>query len=158
MSTQTNEICITRFTAWVESQRKLSFERYRVSLHRGLATQKRDSLTQQALVDTVETLFHDALQKIYELPFDARDVPLQRGWSALALRVLAPFQGFCEALLDEALRFNRTSCAMSNFADEHLPSVDYQKAIHRDLAAAWKDFALTVNALLVDTSQQSVAA
>lgn len=158
MSIQTNDICIARFSAWVSSQRKLSFERYRVSLHRGLTAQRREHLTQRAILDTVETLFREALQMLYELPFDARGVGIERGWSPLTLLILEPFQGFCEALLDDALRFNRTSCAISNFADEHLPSVDYQMSMRRELATAWKNFALTANDLLVETRQDYAAA
>lgn len=157
MTLQTNDLCIARFSSWVDAQRKLAFDRYRGNLHRNLTSQRRDKLTQRALADTVETLFREALEKIYELPFDSRGVQVERGWSALTLRILAPFQGFCEKLLDDALRFNRTSCAISNFSDEHVPSVDYQMEIRRDLAAAWKDFAMTANDLLVDT-RSNVAA
>ena len=151
MSIQTNELCIARFAAWVDSQRKLAFGRYRASLHKHLTAQHREHLTQRAILDVAEALFQDALEKIYEQPFDSRGVNVERGWSALSLRVLAPFEGFCESLLDEALRFNRSSCAISNFADEHVPSAEYHAEIRRELASAWRGFALTVNDLLVET-------
>lgn len=157
MSIGTNDLCVARFAAWVATQRKLSFERYRTSLHRSLTAQRREHLTQQAVLDSAAVLFREALQMLYELPFDSYGVNIERGWSALTLRILEPFQGFCEALLDDALRFNRSSCAISNFAEEHLPSVDYQLEMRRELAAAWKDFALTANDLLVDARANIIA-
>jgi monoamine oxidase len=157
MSIGTNDLCVARFSAWVAKQRKQSFDRYRITLHRNLSAQRRQHLTQQAILDTAAVLFREALEMLYELPFDSRGVRVERGWSALTLRILEPFQGFCEALLDDALRFNRSSCAISNFAEEHLPSVDYQLEMRRELAAAWKDFALTANDLLVDTGSHAMA-
>lgn len=106
----------------------------------------------------MEKLFREALKMLYELPFDARSVRVERGWSALTLRILEPFQGFCEALLDDALRFNQSFLAISSVADERLPGVDYQMAMRRELATAWKDFALTANDLLVETRQDCAAA
>jgi len=158
MSIHTNDICIARFSAWVSSQRKLSFARYRTSLQRGLSVRRRAQLTRQAILDTVEKLFREALKMLYELPFDARSVRVERGWSALTLRILEPVQGFCEALLDDALRSNQSFLAISSIAYERLPGVDYQMAMRRELATAWKDFALTANDLLVETRQDCAAA
>jgi monoamine oxidase len=67
--------------------------------------------------------------------------------------VLTPFLGFNKALLDEAILFNRSSCALSNFPSEHAISPEYLETIARDLAAAWREFALGVNALLAAKAQ-----
>ncbi|VFU16456.1 protein of unknown function (plasmid) [Methylocella tundrae] len=48
--------------------------------------------------------------------------------------------------MDCVLEFNRTSCALSNFPGEDTPSKDYVQAMLRDIAAAWKEFCLSVNA------------
>lgn len=76
-------------------------------------------------------------------------VGVQRGRSDLTPSVLTPFEGFNRALLDAAVDFNRTSCAISNFGDEHDPSEAYLATISCDLAAAWREFALNTNRLLL---------
>jgi monoamine oxidase len=63
--------------------------------------------------------------------------------------LLASFEGFNAALLDEVMQFNRASCALSNFPQDHDPDRDYADAITRDLAAAWREFALNVNGALL---------
>jgi monoamine oxidase len=53
------------------------------------------------------------------------------------------------SLLDDVIAFNRTSCALSNFPDEHKPSNEYLQTILRDVAAAWREFSLTANQTLL---------
>ena len=53
------------------------------------------------------------------------------------------------AVLDDVVAFNRTSCALSNFPDEHQLSREYLQAILRDIAAAWLEFSLAANRLLL---------
>jgi len=72
-----------------------------------------------------------------------------RSRSALMPRILKSFDGLIQSLLDFALDFNRTSCALSNFPAEAKPSKDYVQAILRDIAAAWKEFCLSVNAYFI---------
>lgn len=71
------------------------------------------------------------------------------GGRALTPTLLAPFEGWNRELLSAALAFNNTSCALSNFPDEHQPDAALQRAIALDLAAAWREFALGLNARLV---------
>jgi monoamine oxidase len=52
-------------------------------------------------------------------------------------------------VLAEAVIFNNTSCALSNFPFEHRPSGDYLRTIRRDLAAAWQAFAAAANERLL---------
>ena len=54
-----------------------------------------------------------------------------------------------QSLLDDVVAFNRTSCALSNFPDEHQLSKEYMQTILRDIAAAWQEFSLSANRLLL---------
>lgn len=145
-----NDPGLGRFSDWVAAQRASAFARYRSQLNHDLAAQQREQLTQRALLGAVEQVYSAALDQLDGLPFDAAAVAIRNGRSDLTPRVLAPFDGFNQALLDEAVAFNRTSCALSNFPTEHDPDRAYVETILRDLAAAWREFALGANAVLVN--------
>jgi monoamine oxidase len=103
-------------------------------------------------LDTVEPIYREALRQLDELSLEVQGVAVVDGRSDLTPAILAPFLGFNDALLDEALRFNRGSCALSNFPAEHEPAAEYVQTIRRDLAAAWREFVLAANTRLVGKS------
>jgi len=149
LDANSNQNSVARFGEWVTLQRSHALQRYRLQLNQGLAAQNKDQLTQRALLGTVEQIYSEALCELDALPFDASAVAIERGRSALTPGVLDPFDGFINALIDEAVQFNRTSCAISNFPGEHKPEEDYVQTIRRDLAAAWREFAFSANTVLV---------
>lgn len=147
-----NADALARFGNWVALQRSHVLQRYRSHLNRTLAAQHKQQLTQLALLDTVEQMYHEALQQLHLLPFDMRSVMVEEGRCALTPAVLTSFNGFSSELVDAALEFNRGSCAISNFPGEHAPDRPYMDAIRRDLSAAWREFALSVNDALQERS------
>ena len=149
-----NAACLAQFGDQVAALRPLAIERYRQHLQRYLAAQAKEQLTQRALLDTVEQVYSEALDRLGALPFDA--VGVQRGRSDLTPDVLAAFNGFNNALLEEVVQFNRGSCAISNFPGEHDPSQDYVDTIARDLAAAWREFAINANGVLLGKGQAHI--
>lgn len=151
-----NAACLARFSERVAVLRIGAIERYRQHLQRYLAAQTKEQLTQRALLDTVEQVYSEALDQLGALPFDAAAVSVERGRSDLTPSVLAAFDGYNSALLEEVVQFNRGSCAISNFPGEHDPDQDYVDTIARDLAAAWREFALNVNTVLL--SKQKIRA
>jgi monoamine oxidase len=78
-----------------------------------------------------------------------RGVPVEKGRSGLTPEILNSFNGFIQYLLDEVIQYNRTSCALSNFPGEDKLSKDYLQAILADIAAAWREFCMSVNSLLL---------
>jgi monoamine oxidase len=145
----TNSASLAQFRLWVRTQQQPAFEGYRRRINHSLATQEREQLAQRAMLATMEEVFGDALARLETLPFDTGDVAIERGRSALTPQVQAAFQGFIQNLLDEVVAFNRTSCALSNFPDEHQLSKEYEQTILRDIAAAWRDFSLSANSFLL---------
>lgn len=143
---------LASFGNWVTVQRSHVLDRYRSHLIRALAAQYKAQLTQRALLDTAGQMYDEALQQLDRLPFDTRSVTVEQGRSALTPAVLTPFNGFIRELVDTALEFNRGSCAISNFPDEHDPDRLYMDGIRRDLSAAWREFALSVNDALLGKS------
>lgn len=145
-----NLASLAAFSAWVETQSDAALTSYRHRLNRSLALQQREQLTQRALLGTVEEVYSNALACLDGLPFTAQDVPVERGRSALTPQVQAPFGAFMKTLVDDVVAFNRTSCALSNFAGEDELDNDYMQTILRDIAAAWREFSLAANTLLLN--------
>lgn len=154
-----NRRCVIRFNDWVNTYRTDAMAFYQRYLNQRLADQQRDQLTQLSLLATVDEIYKKALLVLEELPFVTELEIVVNGRSDLTPHLLTPFMGFNETLMNAALEFNGSSCAISNFAHEHKPTDDYIDTIRRDLAAAWREFALNVNTLLVKRStSQAVSA
>lgn len=144
-----NKQSIDTFKSWVASQKEPLFHSYRRLLNLGLSRQQRDQLTQRAMLGAMEQLFGNALAELDSLPFDTSAVEVVKGRSDLTPLVQSAFDGIMQGLLNNVVEFNRTSCALSNFPDEHHLSKEYIQVILRDLAAAWAEFSRSANSIFV---------
>ena len=144
-----NATSLARFAGWVAEQQDAAFDGYRHRLNQNLAGQQREQLTQRALLESLEELFDRALRMLDELPFEISSTAVERGRSPLTPGVQQPFGVLMQSVFDDVSAFNRTSCALSNFPDEHQLSREYRQVILRDVAAAWLEFSLSANRLLV---------
>ncbi|PZQ73319.1 MAG: amine oxidase [Variovorax paradoxus] len=143
---------IAAFAAAVAALREAAPERYRMHLTRLLSSQQSSQLTQRALLACADQTYSEALARLDVLrPVvqGAVGEGMQDGRHAATAALLAPFEGWNKALLDGALRFNATSCALSNFPEEHRPDAESLRAMTLDLAAAWREFALELNSRLL---------
>jgi monoamine oxidase len=147
----TRATAVGTFSASVLTLRGMAPERYRLHLTRLLSAQQSEQLTQRALLATADQVYSETLARLdYLLPaLDAASADVAQGRHALTAALLAPFDGWNKGLLDAALSFNGTSCALSNFPQEHRPDPETVRAITLDLAAAWREFALELNARLL---------
>jgi monoamine oxidase len=148
-ATSINAASLARFGAWVAAQGDTIFDSYRHRLNRSLADQQREQLTQRAVLETMEDVFDNALAVLNDLEFDVDAVTVERGRSSLTPGVQQPFGDLMQSVLDDVVAFNRMSCALSNFPDEHHLSREYYQVILRDIAAAWLEFSLAANRLLL---------
>ena len=144
-----NTTSLVRFSNWVADQQVVAFDGYRRRLNQNLAVQQREQLTQLALLESMEDLFDSALKMLDGLPFEISPTAVERGRSPLTPGVQQPFGILMQSVFDDVIAFNRTSCALSNFPDEHHLSREYRQVILRDIAAAWLEFSLAANRLLV---------
>lgn len=143
-----------QFATAVQALRGLAPERYRQHLTQLLSSQQTELLTQRALLATADQVYSEALARLDALlpALDAASAEVLNGRHALSPALLAAFDGWNKGLLDAALGFNGSSCALSNFAQEHHPDADTLRAITLDLAAAWREFALEINDRLLNAS------
>ncbi|MFG1461897.1 FAD-dependent oxidoreductase [Xanthobacter sp. DSM 24535] len=146
---------LVAWAAWVALQGDLALDDYRRRLTQALATQQREQITQRAILAAVEQVFANALVGLEDVPLATRTATVERGRSSLTPLIQQPFGAFMQALVDDVIAFNRTSCALSNFPDEHQLSKDYVQAILRDIAAAWQEFSLAANRLLLAKTQSA---
>jgi monoamine oxidase len=142
---------IGSFAASVLALRGRAPERYRLHLTRLLSSQQSELLTQRALLAAADQVYSETLARLDELlpALDATNAEVASGRHALTSTLLAPFEGWNKGLLDAALSFNGTSCALSNFPLEHQPDAETLRAITLDLAAAWREFAFELNTRLL---------
>jgi monoamine oxidase len=122
-----------------------------------LAAQQREQLTQRAMLTAAESVYARALTTLADLPFNGHAAPVEQGRSALTPEIQKPFGDFLRQFFDDVVSFNRTSCALSNFEGEHHLSKDYEQTILRDLAAAWREFSLSANRLLLAKADMAPA-
>lgn len=150
---------IGAFAASVLALRGLAPERYRLHLTRLLSSQQSEQLTQRALLATADQIYSESLARLDQLlpALDAARSEVVHSRHALTAVLLAPFEGWNKGLLDAALSFNGTSCALSNFELEHHPDADMLRAITLDLAAAWREFAFELNTRLLAASGVAVS-
>jgi monoamine oxidase len=150
-TSDTPSAALADFATRVRALRAVAPQRYRAQLTRLLAGQQRELPTQRALLAAADQVYSEALACLDDLlpALDAGSSHVIHGRHALTAALLAPFEGWNKGLLDAALRHNATSCALSNFPDEHQPDADMLRAITLDLAAAWREFALELNTRLL---------
>ena len=153
-----NAASLARFSRWVAAQQDSAFDGYRQRLNRSLAAQQSEQLTQRAVLESMEELFGNALAVLHGLSFDISTSAIERGRSPLTPGVQQPFGALMQSVLDDVTAFNRTSCALSNFPDEHHLSREYRQVILRDIAAAWQEFSLAANRLLVAKAHAGASA
>lgn len=145
-----NEASMARFREWVNAKRAPTFASYRQRLNFGLSNGQKEQITQRAMLGAMEAVLKEALAVLEGLPFDHSVVSVDKGRSDLTPLAQKAFDGFIQELLDGVIDYNRTSCALSNFPEEHKPSKDYLQVTLLDIAAAWKEFSLDANQVLLD--------
>ncbi|GAA5172078.1 flavin monoamine oxidase family protein [Viridibacterium curvum] len=150
---ETNAGSLDAFAAWVTARREEAIANYRRMLMQTLSTQQFEAPTRVAVMEVVGQFYAAALTQLAGLALDLDGVPVEKGRSALTPRVLEPFVGFSDVFLTAAVTHNATSCAISNFPTEHDPDAEYLQAIRREMAAAWREFALSVNEQLLDRAE-----
>ena len=149
---------VAAFAAGVQRLRALAGGRYRQQLVRLLSAQQHEQLTQRALLAAADQTYSEALTLLDAFAPWMGGEHTEQGRHALTPALLKAFDGWNKVLLDDALAHNGSSCALSNFPQDHRPDAELLRAITRDLAAAWREFALELNARLVAASTAPVAA
>lgn len=142
---QNNMNSIAELSQFITQQKPLLEKHYERLLVQDLAQQQWDGCLQRNVLIAVQQFYQDALTQIKTLALDASASPINRGLSDLTKQVLQVFEGFVDEFLLFVVDKHRTSCALSNFPDEHKPDKSYVNEVRRAIALLWQDFAIEVN-------------
>lgn len=137
---------LMQFHHYIGARKTGMKKQYETLIAQDLSRQQWDGCFQRNLLAVMEQTYDEALGRLQALPFDSGSVPVNRGLSDLTKQVLAEFDGFVDEFLAIVVDKHRTSCALSNFPDEHKPDKAYVDAVKRDIGVLWQNFALNVNA------------
>jgi len=147
---QKNTDRLTQFSQYVAEQKTVLKKQYEQLLAQDLSRQQWDGCFQRNVLTVLEQAYGDALVQLQMLPFDVSETPVDRGLSDLTKQALAAFDGFVDDFLQFVVDKHRTSCALSNFPDEHKPDKTYVTGVKRDIAGLWQNFALSANAYFLE--------
>ncbi len=118
------------------SWRTGSKREYDRQVNRDLSRQNSSGLLQRNLLDVLQRGYDSALDKLSSLEAEHGKLDsLTRSRS-----VIEPLEGAAYELIEYALKKHRTSCALSNFPDEHRPSNAYVDAVLQAMAVQWQQF------------------
>ena len=142
---QVNNTSFAQFQEYLDQCKSRMKTSYHESLAQDLSRQQWDGCFQRNVLAVLSTTYEDALKHLKTLPFADGAVGVDCGMSALTQRLISAFDGFIDEFLLFAVDKHRTSCALSNFPDEHKPSNDYINEVKREIAGHWREFALGAN-------------
>jgi hypothetical protein len=145
-----NADSLALFSQYIAEQKTVLEKQYQQALAQNLSRQQWDGCFQRNVLAVLERAYDDALAQLQKLPFDSSETPVDCGLSDLTRQTLAAFDGFTDDFLQFVVDKHRTSCALSNFPDEHKPDKSYVNEVKRDIAGLWQHFALSVNAYFLE--------
>lgn len=147
---QQNAEQLQQLAHFVVDRKALLKQQYEKHLSADLSRQQWQGCFQRNVLAVLEAFYDDVLRQLQSLPFKIEQYPVENGMSALTRQILATFDGFIDEFLLFVVDRHRTSCALSNFPDEHKPDRDYVNEVKRDIAGLWKQFALNANAYFLE--------
>jgi monoamine oxidase len=145
-----NATSIGEFSRFITEQKAHMKKQYDQLLAHDLSHQQWDGCFQRNVLIVLEKTYQDALTQLKTLPFDHAGSTVNQGLADLTKSVLAVFDGFIDEFLLIVVDKHRTSCALSNFPDEHKPDQVYLSAVRSDIALLWRNFALDINAYFLE--------
>ena len=148
ISAETNTTSLDRFSEYVTGLRTAMKRQYDRSVNKDLSQQKSQGLFKRNVTAVLKQVYQGALQELGQLSLAGDELGSREGDAKLADLVFKPFDGIVEELIEYALQKHRTSCAMSNFPDEHNPSQEYIFEVIKQTGRDWSAFVAQLNTLL----------
>lgn len=116
-----NADSIAQFCRYIAERKPVLKKQYEQLLAQDLSRQQWDGCLQRNVLTVLEQAYDEALAFVKTLPLDSAASPVNQGLSDLTRQALSAFDGFVDDFLLFVIDKHRTSCALSNFPDEHKP-------------------------------------
>ncbi|WP_138465222.1 FAD-dependent oxidoreductase [Poseidonocella sp. HB161398] len=136
------------FAGWLEAREEGAFGSYRHHLNQRLARQQPAMATRYAALDSVEEVLGEALSVFAALRFAPGELGADGGRAETVRRAGGMAKSFLSRHMGGILAFNRSSCALRNFPEEHELPADYVQAILADVSRAGGGFLAELDGLL----------
>ena len=107
---------IAEFVAELRQQMKRQYDR---GINRDLSRQNSQDLLKRNMTSVLQTVYSESLPRLRACSVDVSEVETENVFSQSAISLLTLYDGIVEELLQYALKKHNTSCALSNFPDEH---------------------------------------
>lgn len=121
---------------------------YDRGVNRDLSQQRNQDVFRRNVTTVLRENYQQALARLQQLMFENGSPANKQSEDqdhALSAKLLQSFDGVIEELIVYALQKHRSSCALSNFPDEHHPSEAYLAKVIEDTSRDWSAFAVQVN-------------
>lgn len=141
----TQEIAVENTQQAIRSLRAGLKRQYDRSVNKDLSKQQWMGLFQRNIELVLGQFYQDVL-KVLRSKLSALE-----GADASLNSLLQELDGVVEELIEYALQKHQSSCALSNFPEEHQPSQEYLSEVIRESAMGWTQFKAQVDALLAET-------
>ena len=141
------------FADWLDTRPPEVFEGYRAALHRRLSRQDSDRPTRRAAQDCLAAFFDEALAVLAGLGFPEEDTASPDGRAAITRPLKALTRDFLNRLIGEIVAFNRSSCALRNFPEEHAMREPYLREVLADASGLGRDFLIEADLILASRAE-----
>jgi hypothetical protein len=121
---------------------------YDRSVNRDLSQQQWQDLFRRNVTAVLRQAYGLVLAELEKLPTSAEGLAVDENAQEACALVLKSFDGLIEELILYALQKHRSSCALSNFPEEHNPSQEYIAAVIEEACRDWSAFVARVNTLM----------
>lgn len=148
MSVSATAMNLAGFEHYVSDLLPVIKRQYDRGVNRDLSQQRWQALFKRNVTSLLQQVYQDALAQLRQVTFDHECVVGQEEAGGLSKRVLKPFNTLIDELIQYAVHKHRSSCALSNFPEEHNPSQAYIAQVLQEVDRDWSVFVSQVSALL----------
>lgn len=130
------------FEDYVNDLRPVVKRQYDRSVNKDLSQQNWQNLFKRNIVEILKQVYDHSLTQMQQLSPDFKKInTVKNNYATLAQDyALKYFDGFTDEFIQYALKMHRSSCALSNFPDEHNPSQEYIAEVILEANHEWEHF------------------
>lgn len=148
-STLNDNKIIESIEAKLASLRQPMKRLYDRSIVRDLSSHNTENLLRRNTITTLNNIYDEALLAIekWNRENNQETTPVELTKSIIG--ALNVYNGMIEELLQYAISKHRSSCALSNFPDEHNPSREYVDKLIEEATLGWEIFSRRVKEIVM---------